>query len=77
MASKEQVQAALDELWTKYGNTLSLLSDSVDKIEEQESKIKDLEEQLNTPQDINLNLDTPDSIKELEMQVLKRVNDAG
>ena len=43
MASKEQIQKALDELWTKYGNTLSMLSDALDKIDTQQSKINKLE----------------------------------
>ena len=34
MANKEQIQKALDELWTRYGNTLSMLTDAIDKIDE-------------------------------------------
>jgi len=39
MASKEQIQKALDELWTKYGNTLSMLSDALDKIDTSNLKL--------------------------------------
>jgi len=72
MASKEQVQAALDELWTKYGNTLNLLSDSLEKIESQEKRIKQLESELNVEPDFDLDLSTPQSIAQLEQTVLNR-----
>lgn len=72
MASKEEIQAALDELWTKYGNTLSMLSDSLDKIDAQQSKINKLESDLNVEPDIDLDLSTPAAIEQLEKTVLNR-----
>lgn len=72
MASKEQIQKALDELWTKYGNTLSMLSDALDKIDTQQSKINKLESDLDVEPDIELNLSTPAAIEQLEKTVLNR-----
>jgi len=72
MASKEQIQKALDELWTKYGNTLSMLSDALDKIDTQQSKINKLESDLNVEPDIELDLSTPAAIEQLEKTVLNR-----
>lgn len=72
MASKEQVQAAFDQLWVKYGNTLSLLSDSLDKMDAQEKRIKELEDALNVEPDFELNLSAPKEIEELEQLVLNR-----
>ena len=72
MASKEQVQAALDELWEKYGNTLNMLSDSLEKIESQEQRIQQLESELNIEPDLDLDLSTPEGIKQLEKSVLNR-----
>ena len=43
MANKEQIQKALDELWTRYGNTLSMLTDAIDKIDEKDQRISELE----------------------------------
>ena len=70
MASKEQVQAALDQLWEKYGNTLNMLSDSLEKIESQEQRIQQLESELNIEPDLDLDLSTPEGIKQLEKSVL-------
>ena len=72
MASKEQVQSAFDQLWVKYGNTLSLLSDSLDKMDAQEQRIKELEAALNVEPDFELDLSTPKEIEELEKLVLNR-----
>ena len=75
MANKEQIQQALDELWQKYGNTLSLLSDSVDKIESQEKLIEELQSQLGAEPEIQLDLQVPEKILELEKRVLSKVNE--
>jgi phage-related protein len=72
MASKEQIQNALNELWEKYGNTLSMLSDALDKIETQQSRINQLESELDVEPDIDLNLSTPAAIEQLEKTVLNR-----
>lgn len=72
MASKEQVQAALDQLWEKYGNTLNMLSDALDKIDAQQSRINQLESELNVEPDIELDLSTPAAIEQLEKIVLNR-----
>lgn len=46
MPSKEELQSALDDLWTRYGNTLSMLNDALDKLE---SKPKEVEKIVEVP----------------------------
>lgn len=72
MASKEQIQEALDQLWEKYGNTLSMLSDSIDKIEAQEKEIANLKADAEVEPEMDLNLKTPPAIEQLEQTVLNR-----
>lgn len=38
MTNKLELQQALDQLWERYGNTLKLLSDALDKIEDLENQ---------------------------------------
>ena len=70
MASKEQVQAALDSLYEKYGNTLKLLADSIDKADAQAKRIAELEEQTNVEPAVDVDLSIPQTIKDLEKTVL-------
>ena len=70
MATKEQIQAALNELFEKYGKTLRLLSDSVEKIDEQSERIRILEEQTNAEPSVDVNLSIPQEILDLEKTVL-------
>lgn len=72
MASKEDIQKALDELWGKYGNTLSLLSDAIDKLDEKNKRIAELEKAVVAGEDIDLDLSTPAAIAQLEQTVLNR-----
>lgn len=77
MASKEEIQKALDELYAKYGNTLSLLSDAIDKIDAKDKRIAELEQAVQAGEDIQLDLSTPAAIVQLEQTVLNRTaNDA-
>ena len=70
MASKEQVQAALDSLYEKYGNTLKLLADSIDKVDAQAKRIAELEEQTNVEPAVDVDLSIPQTIKDVEKTVL-------
>jgi hypothetical protein len=72
MASKEQIQKALDELWTRYGNTLSMLNDSIDKIDSKDKEIAKLKQQLADGKDIDIDISTPQEILDLEKSVLNR-----
>lgn len=72
MASKEQIQKALDELWTRYGNTLSMLNDSIDKIDSKDTEIAKLKQQLADGKDIDIDISTPQEILDLEKSVLNR-----
>ena len=71
MASKEQIQSALDQLWEKYGNALALLNDAVDSIETKDQRIAELEKLVDAGKDIDIDLSTPANIAELEKTVLK------
>ena len=70
MASKQQVQAALDELWKKYGNTLKMLSDSLDKLDTKDAEITKLKQQVADGKDIDIKLEIPADILQLEKTVL-------
>ena len=70
MANKEQIQKALDELWTRYGNTLSMLTDAIDKIDEKDQRISELEKLVIDSENIDIDLSTPSNIADLEKSVL-------
>ena len=70
MASKEQIQSALDSLWEKYGNTLSMLTDAIDQIDQKDARIKELQHTIKDSEDIDIDLTIPDTIKQLEEKVL-------
>jgi len=72
MAGKKQIQKALDELWTRYGNTLSMLNDSIDKIDSKDKEIAKLKQQLADGKDIDIDISTPQEILDLEKSVLNR-----
>jgi hypothetical protein len=72
MASKEQVQTALNKLWERYGNTLTMLSDCIDKIEEKDLKIAELTRMVEAGEDIDIVLESPPELAELEKAVLNR-----
>lgn len=72
MASKEQIKTALDELWKRYGNTLAMLSDSLDKIEEKSARISELERLLDAEPEMDLDLSTPTEVSELESRLANR-----
>jgi len=70
MASKQEVQQALDQLWAKYGNTLSMLSDAIDKLDAKDKEIERLNQLVADGEDIDITLDIPADILELEKSVL-------
>ena len=70
MASKEQIQKSLDSLYERYGKTLKLLADSIDKIDSQEQRIKELEQQMTIEPSVDVDLTIPQSILDLEKSVL-------
>ena len=72
MASKAEIQKALDELWTRYGNTVSMLSDSIDKIDAKDKEIAKLKQQVADGKDIDVDISTPQQILDLEKLVLNR-----
>lgn len=72
MASKEQIQNALDELYKKYGNTLTMLSDSLDTIDRHKAEIERLKADAEVEPEMDLNLSTPPAIAQLEQTVLNR-----
>lgn len=72
MASKDQIKQALDQLWSKYANTLSMLSDALDKMDQQDAKIAELESQLSAEPEFDLDLSVPTEIAELEKKIASR-----
>jgi len=50
MPSKEELQSALDDLWKRYGNTLSMLNDALDKLESKPKEVtKEIEKIVEVP----------------------------
>ena len=39
MATKKELQTALDSLWERYGNTLSVLDDALTKLEKSPKRL--------------------------------------
>lgn len=72
MASKEQIQSAINQLFEKYGKTLEMLSDSVDSLESKDQRIAELEKLVDDGKDIDIDLSIPAKIAELEKTVLNK-----
>lgn len=71
MANKDEVKQVLDQVWTKYGNSLQLLLDTLDKLDEKPTEVE-VEKIVEVEADIDIDLSTPADIAELERQVLTR-----
>lgn len=76
MANKEQIQSALDQLWQKYGNALSMLSDAIDKIDEKDKRIFELEQLVKDSENIDINLTIPEDIAILEKSLFDKQDDS-
>jgi len=76
MASKEQIQQALGSLHERYGNTLMMLSDAVDKIDDQASRISELESQLSVEPEFDIDLSVPAEISALEEKIKNRQDES-
>lgn len=71
MANQTEVKQALDELWGRYGKSLELLLDTLDKLDEKPTEVE-VEKIVEVEADIDIDLSTPARIAELESQVLGR-----
>ena len=71
MANQSEVKQALDELWGRYGKSLELLLDTLDKLDEKPTEVE-VEKIVEVEADIDIDLSTPARIAELESQVLGR-----
>lgn len=71
MANQAEVKKALDELWGRYGKSLELLLDTLDKLDEKPTEVE-VEKIVEVEADIDIDLSTPARIAELESQVLGR-----
>lgn len=79
MANQSEVKQALDELWGRYGKSLELLLDTLDKLDEKPTEVEvekivevEVEKIVEVEADIDIDLSTPARIAELESQVLGR-----
>lgn len=73
MANQKEIKEALDGLWGRYGNTLELLLDTLDKLEEKPKEIiKEVEKIVEVEADMDIDLSTPQHIAKLEQEVLGR-----
>lgn len=75
MPSKEELQSALDDLWKRYGNTLSMLNDALDKLESKPKEvIKEIEKIVEVPVEKIVEKKVPvEKIVEKEVVVEKEV----
>jgi len=75
MPSKEELQSALDDLWKRYGNTLSMLNDALDKLESKPKEvIKEIEKIVKVPVEKIIEKEVPvEKIVEKEVVVEKEV----
>lgn len=71
MANQAEVKQALDELWGRYGKSLELLLDTLDKLDEKPTEVE-VEKIVEVEADIDIDLSTPARIAELEQQVFGR-----
>jgi len=73
MANQKEIKEALDGLWGRYGNTLELLLNTLDKLDEKPKEVEKIVEKIvEVEADIDIDLSTPARIAELEAQVLGR-----
>lgn len=73
MANQKEIKEALDGLWGRYGNTLELLLDTLDKLDEKPKEVEKIVEKIvEVEADIDIDLSTPPRIAELEQLVLGR-----
>lgn len=73
MANIQELKTAYDDLQVRYANTLGMLLDALDKLDEKPTEVE-VEKIVEVEATIDVDLSTPANIAELEQKLQGRVN---
>ncbi len=73
MANIQELKTAYDDLQVRYANTLGMLLDALDKLDEKPTEVE-VEKIVEVEATIDVDLTTPANIAELEQKLQGRVN---
>jgi hypothetical protein len=73
MANIHEIKSAYDDLQVRYANTLGMLLDALDKLDEKPTEVE-VEKIVEVEATIDVDLTTPANIAELEQKLQGRVN---
>jgi hypothetical protein len=73
MANIHEIKSAYDDLQVRYANTLGMLLDALDKLDEKPTEVE-VEKIVEVEATIDVDLSTPANIAELEQKLQGRVN---
>ena len=73
MANIHEIKSAYDDLQVRYANTLGMLLDALDKLDQKPTEVE-VEKIVEVEATIDVDLTTPANIAELEQKLQGRVN---
>jgi hypothetical protein len=73
MANIHEIKSAYDDLQVRYANTLGMLLDALDKLDEKPTEVE-VEKIVEVEATMDVDLSTPDNIKALEDRLKGRIN---
>ena len=73
MANIHEIKSAYDDLQVRYANTLGMLLDALDKLDEKPTEVE-VEKIVEVEATMDVDLSTPANIAELEQKLQGRVN---
>jgi hypothetical protein len=73
MANIHEIKSAYDDLQVRYANTLGMLLDALDRLDEKPTEVE-VEKIVEVEATMDVDLSTPDNIKALEDRLKGRIN---
>ena len=73
MANIHEIKSAYDDLQVRYANTLGMLLDALDRLDEKPTEVE-VEKVVEVEATIDVDLSTPDNIKALEDRLKGRID---
>jgi hypothetical protein len=73
MANIHEIKSAYDDLQVRYANTLGMLLDALDKLDEKPTEVE-VEKIVEVEATMDVDLSTPDNIKALEDRLKGRID---
>ena len=73
MANIHEIKSAYDDLQVRYANTLGMLLDALDRLDEKPTEVE-VEKVVEVQATIDVDLSTPDNIKALEDRLKGRID---